>query len=148
MPGVGLWALAAPGLAQGQLQALPAPGGKSLGRKSSRRTQSGQSHQGGAKDGGGQSRGGEDLGSRPTALPDDAQEEVLGADIAVAQLGGGLLGQTQGGLRPGGKFNVAQGVSPSVFFGRQSSPAVFFHDGMNIPRFGENLTLQFAKAVV
>ena len=52
-----------------------------------------------------------DLGPRAAALPGNAQKQVLGTHIAVSQLGGALLGQTEGSFCPHGKFNGAHSRS-------------------------------------
>lgn len=99
--------LTAAGVVQCQFQAFPATGGKPLRGKSSRSPQANEPDQSASQRLGGKAGGQEGLGSRPPAFPGDPQKKVFGAYIAVAQFGGALLSQAQGGLRPNGKFNGA-----------------------------------------
>ena len=55
----------------------------------------------------------EHLGGHPFALTGQAQQQVLRAHVAVAQLTGCLLGKPQGLLRPGRKFVLIHSVLPS-----------------------------------
>ena len=91
---------------------MPAPdtpdtGGKPLGGQASRRSQPDKPYQGVSQDVGGKPGGGENFGPRSPALPGHPQQQMFRAHIAVSQLGGALLGKTQGGLRPGSEFNSA-----------------------------------------
>ena len=45
-------------------------------------------------------------GSHAALLPQQAQQQVLGADVAMAHLGGRLVGKLHGGLGLGGETNI------------------------------------------
>ena len=97
------------GLPHGVLDDPLCPGGEALGRGQPRQTRADDAHH---------RVPGPLLGDRllcqtavggPRLLSQQAQQQVLAAHIAVAQLLRGLLGQAQGVLRPGGELVVVHG---------------------------------------
>ena len=99
--------VAQPGrLRQGELDDLLAPGGEALGRGAARGAHPHQAGDGGFQAFGLHPGGLEHLGGHPLALPGQAQQQVLAAHVAVAQLRRALLGQTEGRLGPLGKSGL------------------------------------------
>ena len=117
------------GLGEGELDDLFAPGGEPLGRRAA-----GGAHPHHAGDGGLQALwlqpgGLEHLGGHPFALTGQAQQQVLAAHIAVAQLGRTLLGQPQGGLGPLGKSGFAHVFTSFAPSPKEEPPLPF--DGLH-----------------
>ena len=59
---------------------------------------------------------------RAALLPHEAQQQVLAAHVAVAQLLRGLLGQAQGALGPGGESVFVHAPTILVDFSCNSIP--------------------------
>ena len=98
------------GLRHGQLNDLFATGGQPLGGHGDRGSHPHQPGNGAADGLGLQTGVAQHLGGHALPLPGQAQQQVLGAHVAVTQLGGGLLCQTQGGLGPLGESVFADGT--------------------------------------
>lgn len=98
-------------------------GGEPLGGEGPRYPRAHRTQDGGADGLGLQSRALEDPGSHAPALPQQSKQEMLRTHIAVPQLRGALLGQTQSGLGPLGKIHVVQTITS--FCGESESPGSF-----------------------
>lgn len=151
MPCIRSCSLTAAGVIESQLQTLPASWGESLGGQASRCPQADEPHQGVSQHIGSEPGGAQSLGPGAPALPGNAQQQVLGAYITVAQLGGALLGKAQGGFRPGGEFYGAY-IATAPFSpvrrlaqGNRKPLGLIGFDGKNIPTFYGNIIENLEK---
>ena len=102
----------APGVPDRELDDAPGADGKALRRR--RRLAPAKGFRGAAGQGGvRQAVLLQNAGALAAVLPEDAEQKVLAADIAVAQLTGGLLRFFDGGLRPVGESVVYVHLSAS-----------------------------------